>query len=464
MSTTMSKKEADYFRTQDLIDIHDGWSNLLAGLGKKQDKTIYSEVSYKAIITDSELTRVWYGEGMGKKIVTVVADDMTRAGFTVKGDEDDEINARLKALGFDSLVNFATYWARLYGGCLFVADIANSGELEEELPEGHGEVEGIRIYDRSMVQIRVNDVYGEESPLHGEPELFTVTPANQGVESVVQFEVHESRCSWFKGDPVPLNTSASPDLDRRFWGVSVLQAGMDDIAALGTTQQSLANVMMEMVIGKLKLGNLGEILAENNSKAFMDRTDIIAMQKSILNMILLGKDEEFSRDQVTLTNIPESIDRMYMRVQAVYNIPKTKLTGEQQSGLSNADNASLQNYYTDVEAKQVRDMAAGLSRICKWINDAEPVAGVDDQPKIEFNPVWEPPASERVKLLFDFAQAAEKLVQSGIIHPEEIRKCFSGDRVDYRIKALPEYDNELGEEPPPAQLPPPPAVKAEQNA
>ena len=77
MGDMLSDNQKNYINSYELADIHDGWENLLAGLGRKQDKTTYSRVGLKHLLDDIELTAVWYGEGMGKKIITVVADDMT---------------------------------------------------------------------------------------------------------------------------------------------------------------------------------------------------------------------------------------------------------------------------------------------------------------------------------------------------------------------------------------------------
>jgi phage-related protein (TIGR01555 family) len=433
-------------KQQRFYEIQDAWGNVMAGLDKYADKTKYSEIAYKNLLTDRVLTNAWYGEGMSRKIITVVADDMTRAGFTISGDEENVILDELRDLNLYALLNEAMYWARLYAGSIIVADFeGDSSDLEEPLPDNPGKVVKLRLYDRTQVRIETQYLYGDESPNAGEPEKFVITPVLGGVSgegmNSAQFTVHESRCAWFKGEPLPKNATASNDINRYFWGSSALQAIIDDVAALGTTNQSLANVMLEMVIGKLKLGNLGEILAENNSKALYDRMEVINVQKSVINMLLLGSDEEFSRDQVSLTNVPEVVDRMYIRVSASSNIPMTKLTGQQQSGLSNNDNASLQNYYTDIEAKQRRDMYHPLTRIVSWVNSDVKILPADKPIVIEFNPVWEPPASEKVKLMSDWMNAMEKAITLGIVTAEEVRQStFGSGRTVFNITLMDEAD------------------------
>jgi phage-related protein (TIGR01555 family) len=415
------------------LNFLDGWRNLLSGLGGTRDRTTANQIGSKFIIPDLELTKVWYNEGVGKKIVTVPADDMARPGFAVKGDEDKKIANAMKALGMYNILNEALYWSRLYGGALIVADIDGTTDLEEPLNEGHGEVVRLRLFDRSQVQLNTLDLYDSDSPNAGEPEFFNVTPR----EGQAQFRVHESRCAWFKGEAIPKGAVFSPDTDQAFWGLPALQAILDSIGYLGTANQSVAGILQELVISKLKLGNLGELLAENNSKAFYDRMDIIATSKSVINMILMGQDEEFTRDTLNLSGVPDLLDRLYTLVATVSCIPKTKLTGEQQGGLSNNDNVSLQNYYTDIEAKRLKIMHEPLTRITSWVNNGLKVLPAGAPPVIEFPPVWEPPASDKVALMDKWSQAMERFFNMGVLSSEEIRSStFGAGRTVFNITLM----------------------------
>ncbi|MCK5236525.1 MAG: DUF1073 domain-containing protein [Deltaproteobacteria bacterium] len=436
MGKKLTAKQKRYF------SIQDGWSNLLAGFGKQQDKTMHTMPTTEVLIPAPYLTNIWYGDGLGTKVVKVVADDMTRAGFTVKEDDDNKILDKLRTLEINNLSTEAMYWARLYGGALIVADIENSGDLEQPVPTTAGEVVKLRVYDKTMVRIETRHLYGEDSPNMGEPEIFMVTPPGDLGQG--QFPVHESRCAWIKGEPLPKNAFGRENIDDRFWGASALQVLIDDVKNLGTTHQGLANLMMELSIGKLKLGNMAELLAENNSKKFYDRMEIINMQKSLINMLLLGQDEEFTREHARMAGISEVVDKMYMRLQASSNIPKTKLTGEQQSGLSNNDNSSLQSYYTDVETKQLRQLFKPLSRLAHLVNYDEDVFSDDDIPIIEFNPVWEPTAAQKVELMEKWANAMEKFYDMGVLSPEEIRlSTFGSGRTVFNITLLESEESNL---------------------
>lgn len=438
MSNKLSKKEIRY------MNIKDGWENVLAGFGSDRDKTTLSQPGFKLGLTVQFLNNIRYSDGLGWKVVTVVADDMTRAGFIVKDDKENKIVDAMKKLDLGNILAESMYWARLFGGALIIANVKNSGDLEEPLESKSGEVERLTLYDKSMVQIQTSDLYDAEDPRHGEPRLFTVTPKPGVAVTTGQFKVHESRCAWIKGEAIPENTYRAADIDDSFWGLSALQAIVDDVAALGTTNQGLANVMFELSISILKMGNMAEILAENNSKEFYDRMNIISMQKSMINMVLLGQDEEFKREFVRLGGVGEVVDKMYMRLQATSNIPKTKLTGEQTSGLSNNDDGSLQNYYTDIQSKQMRQLFKPLSRLAAIINLDLKVLPMGEIPVIDFNPVWEPTASKKVELMGTWAESMERFINMGVLSPEEVRKgTFAAGRTIFNIQLIDAEESNL---------------------
>lgn len=423
------------------LEIQDGWTNVLAGLGGSRDKAAHTRAKYHQFLQPGELTDLWLSDGLGKKCVKVVADDMTRAGFTIKGDEDDVILDKMRELGIPALLNEACYWSGNFGGGLLVMDIEDGGDLEEPVSSSGGELVGLRLYDKFQVTIHTQDLYDDESPLDGEPEYFTVHPNDE--RGTGEFRVHRDRCAWIKGETVPKNSYARTDINDRFWGVSVHQEKLDDIKNAGTANSVLPNLLLEFTIGKLKVGNLGEILMENNAKAMYQRMEVVNVQKSVIHAIILGENEDFGRDTITLTNVPEVTDRIYTRVAATYQIPRTKLLEEQQAGLSNNDSVSLNNYYTRIESEQKLKLADPVSRVAAVINATEQQSEVDEKPIIEFNPVWEPTADEIASSMLKWAQAMKIFIELGVLDPREVRKsAFGSGKTKFQITLDESVDEE----------------------
>ena len=65
----------------------DGWVNILTGLGlKKKDASASTRYGACMILDQVSLADIYRGEGIGRKVIDQVADDMWREGFRVEGD------------------------------------------------------------------------------------------------------------------------------------------------------------------------------------------------------------------------------------------------------------------------------------------------------------------------------------------------------------------------------------------
>jgi hypothetical protein len=102
----------------------DSWANVLVGLSGRADKSKYTEHNGVNIVDDAVLTGVYMNEGLGGRIVDVVADDMTREWITF--DEQapqetvDKLTGESLRLDIEERFNEALRWRRLYGGSLII--------------------------------------------------------------------------------------------------------------------------------------------------------------------------------------------------------------------------------------------------------------------------------------------------------------------------------------------------------
>ncbi len=291
----------------------DGWVNLLAGLSGSSDKTESTYFGDFNVLVDEELTRLWLGEGLGKKIISSVADDMTRNWFTVEGDSDNKIQKELVRIHAEVEVNKALKWARLYRGALIIVG-ANDGKLLEKPLnlKNIRSIDWLKVYSAPRVPVDGRNIdHDVKSPFFGDVKVFGIQRRNGEI-----LKVHRSRCLIFKGDPLPdlYNTLT---VDNEYWGVSILQPIMRNLKDFGSTYQSIANLMMELVIGKYKFNNLAQLLSENNTKAIYTRMEIINASKSLINGVMLGEGEDYTRDSDNVAGIAELIDRIMMLMSAV---------------------------------------------------------------------------------------------------------------------------------------------------
>jgi phage-related protein (TIGR01555 family) len=394
----------------------DGWLNVFAGLGGRSDKTEQTCFGEMNTLSDEELTRLWLGEGLGKKIVSSVADDMTRNWFTVEGDSDNEIQKELMRLNAETKINTALKWARLYRGAIVIVGARDGRGLEK--PLNIGRVEGIdwlQVYSAPKVEVQEKDIVKDPaSKYFGEVEIFTVRKRN-GTE----FKVHRSRCLIFKGDPLPDNYE-NFDVDREYWGVSILQSVYRNLKDFGAIYQSVANLMLELIIGKYKLNNLAQLLSENNTQAIYTRMEIINASKSLINGVMLGEGEEYTRDSANITGVPEIMDRFMMLMSAVVEIPVTRLFGRSPAGENATGDADLRGYYDMAESKQGTWLMPPMMDLVSLVNSYK--KAVETDPMIKFNPVWVPSLKELIEMRKQQAETDRTYIETGVLGSEEVRK------------------------------------------
>lgn len=395
----------------------DGWKNIIAGLGKRfTDKTRHTQIGDYEMLIDENLTALWLGEGLGKKIVSSVADDMTRNWIEIQNDEKDEIQKELTRIEAETKVNEALKWMRLYRGSLIIVGVNDGRELDQPLGTTFDKIEWLKVYAAPRVKIdQTHIVTDPESPYFEDVEIFPVQKLNGDI-----MNVHHSRCIVFKGDPTPNTHGQEIDFQNLYWGTSILQSIWERLKNLGAVEQGIANLMMEVIIGKYKLSGLADILAANNVEAVYNRMEIINSSKSVINGVLLGENEDYVRDSANLSGIPDTMDRFMIMVSAVSEIPVTRLFGRSPAGENATGDADLRTYYDMVQSKQKTTLMPPLQLLVNMINKYTETAKEGDA-VIEFNPVWVPTQKEMIEMRDKQSQTDERYVNMGVLDAEEIR-------------------------------------------
>ena len=198
-------------------------------------------------------------------------------------------------------------------------------------------VDWLRVFDRTSAYItsyHFND--DPTSERFNEVEYLTITP-----QWGASFNVHVSRCLIFKGIPVPQRINSTSDF--WYWGMSVLQQIWDDLKNFGAGVNHINKLLYEFVIGKYKLKGLATLLAEGNEDKLRTRMSAINVSKSIINAVLLDSEEDFIRDSVSVTGIPDLLDRYMMFLAGVSGYPVTRLFGRSPAGQNATGESDLIN-------------------------------------------------------------------------------------------------------------------------
>lgn len=412
-------------KKDDLSIRADGWSNVFVGLNQKKDKSKYTEYGEVTLLSDEELESIYMGDGLGGRIIDIVADDMTREWIDLDGPSEDMVEEELIRLDAEKHFNEAIKWQRLYGGSLIVI-----GAMDGQSPERPLRQDRIRTIEYLKV-IPKSDIYISESkfdlnprsPNFGKVDTYKINYKIGG--NLIPSRVHASRCVPFFNDPLPSLYRSACSLDTRYWGMSSLQRIYEELRDLGGVSQSIINILYEFIIGKFKIDRLSEMFAQGLEKNVITRIEIMEMSKSIINAVILGENEEYTRDYATLAGLPEVLDRFMLKLSGSTGIPVTRLFGRSPAGLNATGENDLRNYYDLVEAHQRNRLFPPIRNLVNMISNYLDV----ETPSVKFNSLYQ--LTEKEKEELDKIEAetekikadtAKVYIDMQVLSSEEIRE------------------------------------------
>lgn len=415
------------------INRKDGWGNVLAGLGRKQDKTIYTTFLSAPFLDDIMLADLYTGDGLAKKVVSAPADDMTRKWITLEGEDEEIIEKELFRLDTPQKINEAIKWQRLYNGSLIIIGAMDGKDLTKPLRVKEGtQIAWLCPVERSRIHITNSDFVSDPtSPDFGNIEIYTmyVGPAFN------EIKVHRSRVLEFFGEPVPSDMT-SRDINTEYWGMSVIQYTWNILKICGSVLQGISNILYEFIIGKYKIKGLEEKLAAGNEKLVIQRMDIINMFKSVINAVLLDAEgEDYIRDSASVAGVADLLDRIMMFLSAVSNIPVSRLFGRSPAGMNATGEFDLRNYYDSVAVLQNNLMRKPLQKLIDILSVSY---AKGQEYTFKFNPLYELSEKEKVEIEKLEADADHVRIEDGILGAEEVR--------DIRYPELDSLNKEVPEE------------------
>ncbi len=395
----------------------DGWANALTGLRTTQDKAIYNTFDRYETLDWQTLSWIWVGDGYGKKIISVVADDMTREWISIENDSENVLLNKLDMLGARKKFNLALKWKRLFGGSIIVMGIDDGRELNEPVNvNGIKSINYLRVFDRTDISITNFNFFDDpSSPDFGQLEYYTVSPSFGSV-----FNVHRDRVLEFKGIPVP---SRLENETWWYWGMSELQPIWNEIKDFNSGRKHIDKILYEFVIGIYKLSNLAELIAEGNEDKIIKRMNAIDLSKSIVNAVLLDTTEEYQRISSTITGLPELMDRFMLFISGVADIPVTRLFGRSPAGQNATGESDLMNYYDSIVPKQDNDMQVPLQKLINYINISKEIGNKKvEEPIIKFNKLFQLTEKEEIENREKQKNIDIDYINSGVLSNEEVRE------------------------------------------
>lgn len=409
----------------------DGWKNLLSGLGGRRDKTRYTKPSPVTRLPDVELAALYYGDPIAADAVDYLPEDMTKAGFEVNGDTG-ELEQAFNELHGPEKFKEALAYTELYGGAIILMDIEGSGTYDQPYDPAKGKnVRALRVYPRTRIDLGLmRQVVLPESPYFEDYEQFVIRKIDGST-----FTAHASRCLIFRS-PIKVDPTMAGFVEHeRYWGLPAVLRYYDAVAAYGTLIQGLTHLSQELAVGKYKLANLEQLVAEGDYRSINRRMDAIDTQKSLVNGVFLGEGEDYTREQLTLSGVDALTDRFMMHVAAATRYSVTRLFGRSAAGMNATGKGDQDNYYDRVKSAQTNRMTPPLIRLLEVLNNSLKVLPKGEKIAVTYNPLYPMDSTQEADVRSKIAQADAIYIDRGVLSQDEVRanRFLGGYKLDTSV-------------------------------
>jgi uncharacterized protein len=419
MSTAISKPRAR-LHTDGTITF-DGFANFLSGLGAGNPKTAANSYVLECSQVDLEVayrSSTWFG-----KIVDIPADDGTREwrAWQAEKDQIEVLEAEEHRLMLRPKLRQAMIWSRLYGGAVIIPGGLPGKPDQPLVPEriGKNSIRYLTVLHRWDIQAHgmIRDPLSE---FYGQPEYYALN-----TEGGVEVRLHPSRVIRINGREVPNRMGGDHG-----WGDSVWVHLHDAITSSDAGAAVIGALMQEAKIDVVRVPEMmvGMATAEYEA-AMLRRFRMAAMLKSISNVLLLDKDDEWNQKQITWAGIPDVMNTLLTIMAGAADIPVTRLIGTSAKGLNATGEGDLKNYYDTVKAKQELVLSPALKPLDEMLIRS---ALGSRPPKVwyNWNSLWQPTDKEQAEVDKLEAETTLIYVNTGLIPSDALAKSVQNRMIE----------------------------------
>lgn len=396
-----------------------GWNNPHTGVGVGgTDRRLSTSFAPKLMLPEGVLRSMYRGDGLGKRIIELPIETMFRQGFTVDGDPDGMIVARMEETGILAELENLIRWGNLYGGALGVLGVDDGQRYEMPLREENvRNVHYLHTFNRWRVTWTTSDLYTDNRhPKYGTPQFYRITPLFG-----TPFKVHESRTIKVDGNPVD-------DLTRfqnQGWGDSILQSCFDELRQLASVFDSGESIIEDFVTAVLGLKGLADLIAGGQEKVAIKRLEILDKARHVTNTNMIDAElETYTKVASSVAGLSDLMDRYMNKLAAVTGIPVTLLMGMAPAGLNATGDSDVRNWYDRVQSQQKKSLRPPVERIARLMFLSSDYYFDGKEPenwKVQFTKLWQPTEKEEAELEDKKVDTVVKLISNGVMDPNEAR-------------------------------------------
>ena len=369
----------------------------------------------------SQIEEFYHSNGLAKKIVDVIPEEMVSPGFQLNGVSDNtKFQSEWDGLKLEPQITDALCWARLYGGSYILA-MVNDGRMLTSAAKRGKPLESIVVYDYDSVSV-ADEEKNPRSPRFGKPKMYTVKPLNGGSD----FNVHYTRMHYIDGERV---TNKVRKLNKGAGGTVLNKSMIEAILDYDYSEYLATQLLKRKQQGVWKAKGLALICDDREGEyAARLRMAQVDTNSGVGNTIGIdADDEEYTVINSDISGIPEFLSAKMDRIVALSGIHEIVLKNKNTGGVSASQNTALQTFYKLVERKRNDDYKPLLEFLLQFIVTEEDFS-------VEFEPLSLPTDSEKADIFKKNAEAVQGLVTDQVIDANEARDTLSAMVPELKLK------------------------------
>jgi phage-related protein (TIGR01555 family) len=417
----------------------DAWQNILTRIGTQGDKRTAGEFICNPV-TNLEARELWRGDDIAKRVIELRPRDALRRGYDIKLDKQDkadDIMAILQHIKANRQFVRCGQQEIAYGGsALFpvINDVQGNALAEPLEDDAITLPKAFHVFEpRQLQPVEWDDDPNSET--FNSVSLWRLVPL--GVRTTNLFtglEIHASRLIIFPGIRVSME---QPTGAQQGWGDSGLTPMRDVLRDYNLSWAAAVILLQEMGQGVFQMDQLAQMVANDKDEEIQRRIMILDIMKSVLNTMVISKDDVYTRQQVPMSGMPEVLQQMCTRLAAAADMPVTKLMGQSPAGLNATGESDITIYDDSVDAWRDEHMPQ-LERMVRIIILAKdgPLAGKEPETwSVEHRPLRQPTAEQTAALRKTIAETDAINIANEVYSGDDAAEShYGGDTFNPDIK------------------------------
>lgn len=414
--------------------------NLVTNLGTSSDKLSRNRFG-TSLLDQAQLEAAYRSDWIARKIVDVPPFDATREWRSWHADEEqisaiEEVERKHQV---QRKVMQAMQLARLYGGAGIVMGIADQDPMEPVNLEQVSSDALRYLHVISGAQLSCGEINRDvDDPFFGEPVAYTMQTTAGG-----SITIHPSRVVRFVGvEPTENHVGMWAG-----WGDSVLMAVADAIKHVAMTTDGVAHMVSEAKVDVIRIPDfMTHVGTQEYEDRLVRRFTLANNAKSIVNALILDKEEEWDRIKNDFANLPDVLKTYLLIVSGAADIPVTRMLGQSPAGLNATGESDVRNYYDRVAAEQKIKMTASLSRLDEVLIRSA-IGARPEEIHFQWEPLWQMDPEQRAKIDLSRAQAHKIDVDAALIPEDVLREARMNQLIeDGTYPGIEEISNSIEED------------------